>query len=576
MKKILILIFVILLNLFSLTFINASFTLNDYEIETGYAPDSYVSGWIDIDVDESSDVILKGFDNEITLGELLELNDLDEGDIGDSLILDLDGVFKVPFEKGDYDFELTLDNEEVFSEEIEVLDIPLIISISPKNTNALVETEFTALISGNQNLSYIWDFGNGDFEETDIEFVKYAYPETGKYNLTLTIENELGESSKKFEINVNFSKQSVISKINDLNSSLNKIEKSIKNLSYQNEIKNKIDFDNIKKELTKEKTAYEKADNNSEYLEIMNRLNEIEIPSSANYQEKIKNSGFIPDSMQIDLDLADSLVDTTSDYDAKIISWIKNNLNLTISIKEYYAIYDEKEVLFSYVDLNIIKKNPEKIYLVINKDSSLSENNIKFLKDYDEKENTDSFVIEITGNKEIEFLYPSEIEIDQIPVYILANLGDDVSDEIVCNQNGICEEELGEDYENCREDCKPIGKTIIYLFILLLIAFIIYIFLQEWYKRYYENRLFKNKNELFNLINFMNNAKNQGIDEKAIFDKLKKNKWKSEKINYAWRKLNGKRTGMWEIPIFKWLEKRKVAKELMKREQINKNRVQKI
>jgi len=52
-----------------------------------------------------------------------------------------------------------------------------------------------------------------------------------------------------------------------------------------------------------------------------------------------------------------------------------------------------------------------------------------------------------------------------------------------------------------------------------------------------------------------------------IFDKLRDKDWHGEQINYAYRKYKGLRTGMFEIPIFKFLENREVKQQLAFRDQ---------
>ena len=44
-----------------------------------------------------------------------------------------------------------------------------------------------------------------------------------------------------------------------------------------------------------------------------------------------------------------------------------------------------------------------------------------------------------------------------------------------------------------------------------------------------------------------------------------KSGWKGEQISYAFNKINGKRTGMWEIPLFKRKENLEVEREIQKR-----------
>jgi hypothetical protein len=204
----------------------------------------------------------------------------------------------------------------------------------------------------------------------------------------------------------------------------------------------------------------------------------------------------------------------------------------------------------------LVNGNPDEI-----KFNSMDEN----IRDYDDAAGI--VFSELTSTKIIEFLIPSKISIENLPIYVSPEFRDlEFSvDPEVCNFNKRCEKALGENYKNCRSDCKPIGLTILWIFILLFVSLVVYIILQEWYKRYYESRLFKDKNQLFNLINFMNNSYNQGIKKSEIISKLKDIEWENGQLNYAWNKFQGKRTGMWEIPLFKFVEKRQVKKELAKR-----------
>ena len=94
--------------------------------------------------------------------------------------------------------------------------------------------------------------------------------------------------------------------------------------------------------------------------------------------------------------------------------------------------------------------------------------------------------------------------------------------------------------------------------------------MQEWYKRRYENYLFKNRNNLYNLISYIENSKKKGMKDGEITSKLKKSRWKSEQISYVMRKYSGKRTGIFEIPIDKILTIFK-KKNILKKQVQNKN-----
>ena len=75
----------------------------------------------------------------------------------------------------------------------------------------------------------------------------------------------------------------------------------------------------------------------------------------------------------------------------------------------------------------------------------------------------------------------------------------------------------------------------------------------------------KNNYDLYNLVNFIYNSRSSGLNDDEIKKKLKAAGWSNERIIYAFKKIEGRRTGMWEIPIFKAFENRRVKKELEKR-----------
>jgi hypothetical protein len=81
----------------------------------------------------------------------------------------------------------------------------------------------------------------------------------------------------------------------------------------------------------------------------------------------------------------------------------------------------------------------------------------------------------------------------------------------------------------------------IIVFIVLLIGVVAYVMLQIWYRRKYENYLFKNRNNLYNIMTFIQNAKKKGMGKEDILKDLKKANWTKEQINYAIKKYEGKK-----------------------------------
>ena len=66
----------------------------------------------------------------------------------------------------------------------------------------------------------------------------------------------------------------------------------------------------------------------------------------------------------------------------------------------------------------------------------------------------------------------------------------------------------------------------------------------KWYQKKYESYLFKNKNDLFNMITYIHGAKHRGISNDEIERKLRKSHWSSEQISYIMKKYAGKKVGL--------------------------------
>tara|TARA_Y100000310_G_C20603002_1_gene774049 strand:- start:493 stop:1509 length:1017 start_codon:yes stop_codon:yes gene_type:complete len=309
----------------------------------------------------------------------------------------------------------------------------------------------------------------------------------------------------------------------------------------------------------------------------MKDLLDLNVPSRLNISQTINPIDFFSNKEQFNLDILDflgagSAEKSKEDYSNAANNWIMLNLGVLLESKTYSFYFDGvEEPIFSYfkILLEPVDKIDEFYFVINGEPSKIIFNGEVSTKDFRE-EATSIIFIDLDEQNTIEFLYPGSVDATNLPIFIspeFKNLEFGIKTGI-CNFNDICEKELNEDYKNCRSDCKPVLWIGFYLIILGVVFLVVYIVLQEWYKRHYESKLFPDKNQLFNLINFMNNSLNQGIRKSAIFDSLKDLDWSGEQLNYAWRKFNGERTGMWEIPLFKWVEKRQVKREIAKRQNI--------
>jgi len=247
-----------------------------------------------------------------------------------------------------------------------------------------------------------------------------------------------------------------------------------------------------------------------------------------------------------------------------IISWLERNYDVDVDFKRISKIGDLDQVeMLAWYKLSLKKKESfeeEDSYLIIDYPKS----KIKFKKDYDEDDIGDDkgtyvYVDEEGKPSSVEFLIVEALGapgVEDLGVYISPKLSRlDVDSGLPLNLNFVSEEGVF-----------LWGKFLIAMAILFAVALFVYVMLYSWYKRYYEKHLFKNPNALYNLINFIYNSRRAGLKGGDIRSKLKEKSWNGEQINYAIRKLDGKRTGMLEIPIFKFVENREVKKQIEKRQ----------
>jgi len=498
--------------------------------------------------------------------------------------LDLeDAELKVPEEDGEHDVLLKLGDEELFDGEIEVLEVAIIDRVIPLEVPAAMSVRFLAFISGDAT-EYEWDFGDGTEEITLTNSTYHSYPSIGTYNLTLTVSNIKGEVRKEFSVVVKSPEAYINNTLDEKKDDLNELKEKLSEISgwYKEEIEKKLNLVELEDAINNLERDYEKAITDEDYVKIMTDLNELNIPNSI----KVESSSgeLFPDDDYIDPSYLIELVgeiDNPYDYANSIVNWMNDNVKIKVDKRNYKAVYAEgNDNLLTYFKLKIEPKEDiyKESHLIIDKGYE----ELIFKENYNQKAVGFATAIsfsELEKDKEesIEFIWPEEIEIIELPLYLSPEFDELPEPEVKispCDYDGKCEKSEGETVDNCPSDCKSLKKPIIYILILLFVAFWVYIAMQEWYKRYYEKHLFKNKNDLFNLVNFINNALHQGLSKREIISKLKKHGWKNEQIVYALKKVKGKRTGMWEIPIFKFLEKKKVKEEIAKRQKLGMKGIQ--
>lgn len=451
---------------------------------------------------------------------------------------------------GNRTFILHLGNEDVFSKEINIIKKPIIKSIYPRSVSAAVETRFIASLSHeNKIASYMWDFGDGIQEETSVNSTTHAYPNIGSYVLKLSVKDEDGlEAIKEFIIIAGNPKDVV-------NITLKKYRRRIENITkdiegypewYKKDLKKETDIENLDSQLRELERKYVIANSEENYVSIMSNLSEMRVPVSLRKSSKTNDIPIIVNGKDISLEDLEKLgagnkPDKEEEYKKAIESW-NSNLGLKADFFTLSIYYDNQiKQILNYYKLKIEPDRKENIenYLVVNGQAIINS------ADAEELDNGAGIKFDSLEKREVEFVVLGEINPIQVPLYMSPEFKKlAISKTGECNYDGKCEKAKGENWKNCRNDCKPYWVAVIYLSILFFVAFITYVILQEWYKRRYENYLFKNRNDLYNLVNFINNALIRGINKGEIERSLKRYGWNSEQITYAFKKVKGKKTGM--------------------------------
>ena len=306
-------------------------------------------------------------------------------------------------------------------------------------------------------------------------------------------------------------------------------------LFLRSQIKSAINLNGLEDNLTNIEITYNSSTEGFDL--ILNELDKIKIPETIFETESANQISFIPDTDNINLDILQTIGGGSYDFSAEeqyknaILFWVKENLDPRITFKKISAQYENGEDnLLTYIKLTTTYRASSEVYFITD-----DLNNLKFEKDY--KEIAEGNYIYIDWNqidREIIFTTTEDLDIDNLPMFISQPLS-------------MVEVGTGENIIDSEKESK-VAKWVLFSLIIVLIIIIfavIYFILKSWYDRKYENYLFKNKNNLYNLVVYINNAKRKGMKDFDIEKNLRKAKWSSEQIRYVMRKYAGKRTGLW-------------------------------
>ncbi len=458
---------------------------------------------------------------------------------------------------------LYLNEKSILSSPITLNIIPsFAFEISPKTILFGTETDFQVVTPYNITSSE-WDFGDGTTGTSTGKFISHRYrqyDETG-YILTVSItRKDKVTATNKFDIAIGSLSVAANELLEEYKERVNEVAGQIDEYPefVAGGLEEKINIDEKNTSLNSISRALGNASSNEEYLVLINEALLVNPPAEISIAEE----GTIPFSAgfeNIDVgfikQISESDLPESKDNDIMLAigDWFNKNYDASTTYSILAATGDSglKERILTKIKLTITKKaeadeSANNAYLIINYPAE----GIRFAGNYSEKQVGSGVYLPISGSGTIEFVILDDVKVYDLGLYISPTI------------SGL---ETFRQVEFVEKPGFNWGRFIFWMIIVLIIAFAIYIAMQEWYKRKYESHLFKNPNDLYNVINFIFNSRKNGLNDIEIAKKLKNAGWNGEQITYAFKKVDGKRTGMWEIPIFRFFEKRKIQQEIEKR-----------
>jgi hypothetical protein len=509
------------------------------------------------------------------------LNEIDSADSlvnGNNLSIDISKAnFAIPIGSNEDKLKIFIDEDEIVKKSI-TLKKRFLFDIEPKFVAFGQMAQFF-IITDKNITSSSWNFGDGTPLQNSSgkqAVHRYTQNNVSVFQISVTAKENTGlESTRLFSISVGNPKDLVnvtikdyklrvenltnqintypswaiqkiqtIVKLQDLTSGINAAENSVKSAVTEDDFK-KIMSNLIALKMPKSISAVKSANN----LPLAVSFESI----NPNYIERIDNND-VPDN---------------SGLAEGIVAWMNEKFSAEITFKNLALVRDfDSEVVASLfsIETKPVEDFDDKTYLIFGQDI---ENSGFYKPGYQIKSigsiNVDYALISPKNNEVYEFLIWGDLSPENLGAYISPSIKhlnvEDVPDK-TCKIDDICSD--NEDVDSCPEDCSSRWiKFFVIGWIILAITFIVaYIILQEWYKKNYQKKLFPDENDLYNLINFIYNARRAKLNDEQVKIKLKYQGWTSERINFAFKKIEGKRMGMLEIPLFTHIQHRQTIAKL--------------
>ena len=500
---------------------------------------------------------------------------------GNNLSLDIEKAnFVIPITSSENKFKFFIDGNQLFQKNI-TIQRSFALDVQPKIVAFAQNVQFTAIPNANIT-STTWNFGDGTAVQTSNGssiIHRYTQRNNSVFELTLTSVNNQGwQATKKFNIYVGDPRELANTTIQDYKKRIENITAQVNTypvwiIPKMQEI---LELQNVNSKIVTIENDYRIATTEENFQDVMIDLVALNIPKTVYNFRTGQSLPLAVDYASVNINYLERIenedVSDNAELTERVIGWMNEHFSPEISFQHIAAAYDfDSEILASVFTIETKPSDSPNgtIYLIFGQDI---ENSGLYKSNYNVRSisgiGIDYLQLDTSSNKVFEFLLDGEIDVESLGAYIAPEISalNIISIEGECTLNGICES--GEDADSCPEDCskKSFKFTIVGWIILFISALIVYIILQEWYKHKYQKHLFPDENDLYNLMMFIYNARKSGLNDYQIRDRLAQQGWPREKVNFALRKIDGKRIGMLEIPLFTHSQHNKTVAKLATRQ----------
>ncbi|MDA3836566.1 MAG: PKD domain-containing protein [Nanoarchaeota archaeon] len=456
----------------------------------------------------------------------------DSSDINSEFqVLSFDNILPVGPKLITRTYELTIGGEEIVKDKITVKNI--IFSLSPTKIVSNYPEEFVISMSSNETISkYEWDFGdNKTGSSTTLNKTTHSFDLEGNYTIKVKlIDAQEKAISRFFLIEVLSPKNLIDSEIKSMQARLTTMETKIAAMSpfEKSIVESKISLSELNAQVEFLDLKFKAAKSNADYEDIISEILSMEVPEGIVksvtprtslistpekvFPESVKQSSF------------DNITSSDSEIETAVVYWNTKNMATKVSTKTVSIDYgDFKEDLFNSVLLQFSPKIAVDEYYVYFDDYSLTPS----INDSVTKTDEYSYIV-VPKTRAVEFISEGNIYVDDLPLFIappisaLSLVGE--IPEVVDKNNTV--------------------KIILIIVLSLIVFAIIYFFLRKWYQYNYETHLFKDRNNLYNVMIYVSNSKKQGLTGDKIKASLEKSGWTSEQIRYIMLKFENKETGL--------------------------------